>query len=91
MGIHNEEYLSFMTNHVNWTQAQAIATPNQNMNLISVPLNMLLLKIATYMVDLQDKKLYLSPGIDYRALPTWFTKYSRNSMENLKNLARFLT
>ena len=81
-GIHNEEYLSFMTNYVDWPTPQMIATDKQKMSLISVPATLLLSKIANYTVVLQEEKLYLSPDIGYRTLSTWFTQYRKTSTEN---------
>jgi len=52
------------------------------MNLISVPVTLLLLKIASYMVDLLEEKIYLSSNISYRALSTWFSQYSKMATEN---------
>ena len=72
-GVHNEEYLSFMTNYVNWPPSHAIVTDKQKTNLISIAVTLLISKIATYTVALQEEKLYLSHGISYRALSTWFT------------------
>ena len=46
MGIHNEEYLSFMTNYVDWPLPHTIATDKQKMNLISVSVALLLSNIA---------------------------------------------
>jgi len=89
-GIHDEEYVSFMTNYVDWTPPQTIATPKQKMSLISISITLLLSKIASYTVALQEEKLYLSPGIRYCALTTWFAKYNKISTEILTNLARLL-
>ena len=47
IGIHNEEYLSFMTNYVDWTPPQKKSTPKQKMNLISIPFTLLLSKILS--------------------------------------------
>jgi len=80
-GIHNEEHLSFMTSYVNWPPPQTITTASQKMNLISIPVTLLLLKIAKYMIAIKEEKLYLSPGIEYYALSIWFTKYTKNSKE----------
>merc|ERR1740124_784572 len=49
------------------------------MNFISIPVTLLLSKIESYIVALQEEKLYLSPGIGYRALSTWYTEYSKKS------------
>jgi len=85
-GIHNEEYLSFMMNYVDWLPPQTIATPKQKMNFISIPVTLLL----SYTVALQEEKLYLSPGIGYRALTTWFAEYNRTSMENLNKSSQIV-
>jgi len=82
MVIYNEEYLSFMKNYANWPPPQTIATITQNINIIYVPITLLLSKIASYTVALQEEKLYLSPGIGHCALSTWFTQYSKTSTEN---------
>merc|ERR1740124_1459073 len=52
------------------------------MNLISFPVTLLLSKIASYTVALQEEKLYLSPGIGYHLLSTWFAVYNEISTEN---------
>ena len=52
MGIHNEEYLSFMTNYVDWPPPHKIVTTNKKMTLISVPATLVLSKIASYTVAL---------------------------------------
>ena len=59
-----------------------ITTPTQKMNLISISVTLLLSKIASYTVALQAEKLYLSPGIGYCALSTWFAAYNETSTEN---------
>ena len=51
-GINHEEYFSFMTNYVDWPPTKTIATTKQKMNLISVPVNLVLSKIASYMFSL---------------------------------------
>ena len=81
-GIYNEEYPFFVTNYIDWSPLRMIATDKQMMNLISVPVTLLLLKIIVYTVALQEEKLYLSPGISYCALSTWLTQYSKMSTEN---------
>jgi len=52
-GIHNKEFLAFMPNYMDWLPPHMIATPTQNMNLISVLVTLLLSKIASYTVALQ--------------------------------------
>ena len=69
-GIRNEEFLIFMTNYVGWLPPHTFAIPPQKMNLISITVTLLLSKIASYTVALQEEKLYLSPGIGYRGLST---------------------
>jgi len=78
-----------MTNYVYWPLPQKISTANKKMNLISVPVTLLLSKIAKHTVALQKEKLYLSSSIGYRALSTWFTKYSKTSTENENNSSAF--
>jgi len=51
-GIHNEEYLSFMKNYVDWLPSLAIENPRQKMSLISIFITLLLSKIASYTVAL---------------------------------------
>ena len=87
-GIDNKEFLAFMTNYVDWPPPHTIITPTQNMNLISIPITLLLMKITCYTVALQEEKLYLSPGIGYCALTTWFAEYNKTSTENRINLVR---
>jgi len=41
-------------------------------------------------LSLQEEKLYLSPGIGYRALTTWFTKYNSMSTENLNKSSQIV-
>lgn len=67
--------------YVDWPPPQIIATASQKMNLISLPVTLLLSKIAKYTVALQEEKLYVSPGISYRTLSIWYVKYSKNSTE----------
>ena len=81
-GIHNKEFLAFMTNYVDWSPPHTFATPTQKMNLISIPVTLLLSKIASYTVALQEEKLYLSPGIGHCALFTWLATYNETSTEN---------
>ena len=71
-GIHNEEFLAFMTNYVDWPPPHTIATPTQKMSLVSIPVTLLLSMISSYTIDLQKENVYLSPGIGYRALSTWY-------------------
>jgi len=71
-----------MTNYVDWLPPHTIANPTQNMNLISIPVTLLLLKIAIYTVDLQEENLYLFPGIKYPSLTTWFAEYNKTPTEN---------
>jgi len=59
-GIHDEEFLAFVTNYVDWPPPNTFATPTQNMNLITILVTLLLSKIASYTVALQEEKMYLS-------------------------------
>ena len=52
------------------------------MKLIYIPVTLLLSKITSYTVALQEEQLYLSPGIRYCALFTWFAEYRKTSTEN---------
>ena len=81
-GIRNEEFLAFMTNYVDLPLSHMSATPTQKMNLISIPVTLLLSKKISYTVALQEEKLYMSPGIGYRALSTWFSAYNETSTDN---------
>ena len=53
-GIHTKEFLDFMTNYVDWPPSQTSAAPTQNMNLISILVTLLLWKISSYTVALQE-------------------------------------
>jgi len=90
-GIHNKEYLSFMTNYVDWPLLQTIAIPKQKMNLISISVIFLISKIASYTIFLQEEKLYLSPGIEYRALTIWFAEYNKTSTKNLNKSIQIIS
>ena len=82
MGIHNEEYLSFMTNYANFPPSHMIVIDKWKMNIIFIPVTLQLSKIVKYTVALQEEKVYLSSDIGYCALFAWFTQYSKTSMEN---------
>merc|ERR1740124_259728 len=58
--------------YVYWPPLHTIATPTQKITLISTPVTLLLSKIVSYTVALQEEKLHLSPGIGYCALSTWY-------------------
>ena len=77
-----------MTAYVDWPPPQTIATLTQKMNIISIIVTPLLSNIVSYTVALQEEELYLSPGIGYRALTTWFAEYKKTSMENLKKFSQ---
>jgi len=88
-GIHNNKFLAFMTNYMDWPPPHA-TNPTQKMNLISIPVTLLLSKIASYTVALQEENLCLSPGICYCALSTWFAAYNETSAENLDKTSRIV-
>ena len=52
MGIHHKEYLSFITNYIDWTPPHTISTAKQKINPISVPVTIMISKIASYTVSL---------------------------------------
>jgi len=51
-GIHNKEFLAFMTNYVDWLPPNTVTTPTKKINLIYIPVTLLLSKIASYTVAL---------------------------------------
>ena len=85
-GIHNKEFLAFMTNFVDWPRPHAFATPTQKINLISIPVTLLLSKIARYAVALQEKNCTYPPesvivhslrGLLRTTKRQWITKIGR--------------
>ena len=85
MVIHNKEYVSFMTNYVDWLPPQTIATSKNKMNLIFVSVTPLLSKMASYAIALQEEKIYMSPDIGYHTLSAWFIHCSKSSSEHEEN------
>jgi len=61
------------------------------MSLLSIPVTLLLSKMESYIVELQEEKPYLSPGFRYRALTTWFAEYNKTSTENLSKCIQIVS
>jgi len=65
-GVTNEEILSFMTDPASWPVPGTIADDGAPLNLITVPVTLLLAKIAKYTSLALDQSFYLSPKMKFK-------------------------
>ena len=70
-GVENEEVLSFMTSPSSWPVPSSIATTEDPLNLITVPVTLLLAQLATYTSLVLHQSYFLAPGVSYKNLHSW--------------------
>jgi len=88
---HSHRRIFVLYNKLCWLAAATNDWYSPKKDLISIPVTLLISKIASYTVALQEEKLYLSPGIGYCALTTWFAEYNRTSTENLNDSSQIVS
>ena len=69
-GIVNEYCLVIMTESSSWAVPESFATTSQSLEQLTVPMLLLITKLATYTVQLRDKKLHLTTGVLFTDIST---------------------
>ena len=65
-GVMNDETYSFMTDYKEWPSAKGV--DSETLNMVTVPVTLLLAKLASYTVLVLENKLFLSPGVKFSEL-----------------------
>jgi len=71
IGIVNEYFLSMMTDRLLWPPVKDIATTEQPLDLITIPVVLALSKIARYAEQVLESDNFLAPGVTYKSLSNW--------------------
>ena len=73
-GISNEHILSVMTDDSKWPLPSTIATIDNPLTMVNVPVTLLLSQIAVYTEYVLNKSLFLAKDITFGGLKDWFEK-----------------
>ena len=84
-GVTNEEILSFMTDPASWPVPSTIADDGAPLNLITVPVTLLLAKIAKYTSLALEQSFYLSSKMNFKDVQKWGASFSSGTTTNTTN------
>ena len=79
IGAANKSCLGMVTESSSWAVLESIATDNQSLDQLTVPVLLLLTKLATYSVQLRKESLNLFTGVLFNTMTTWYDKYMKRS------------
>ena len=71
VGVTNESFLSMMKGKDTWPSATTLATTEEPLELITVPVTLLLSDIAGYTERVLERNVFLTPGVTYKYLSKW--------------------
>ena len=81
MGIVNESCLGIMTDSSSWAVPESLSTTSQSLEHLTVPVLLLLTKLATYTVQLRNEKLHLTMGVLFTDVRTWYNKQLKKEIK----------
>ena len=73
-----------VTESSSWAVPESFAISNQSLDQLTVPVILLLTKLATYSVQQSQESLHLTTGVLFADLAMWYEKYRKKEVKDHK-------